>query len=166
MDDIIQTDASLNPGNSGGPLVTTRGEVIGINTAMILPAQGLCFAIASNTARFVAARLIRDGCIRRSFIGVAGQNVPIPRGLARAHQLAVSSGVLVVSVEPGSPAASGGLLDGDIILAFAGDPIAAIDDLHRRLSDDRIGKPCVVTVLRGLERRPITVVPSESRSNA
>jgi S1-C subfamily serine protease len=166
MDDIIQTDASLNPGNSGGPLVTTRGEVIGINTAMILPAQGLCFAIASNTARFVAARLIRDGYIRRSFIGVAGQNVPIPRGLARAHQLAVSSGVLVVSVEPGSPAASGGLLDGDIILAFAGDPIAAIDDLHRRLSDDRIGKPCVVTVLRGLERRPITVVPSESRSNA
>jgi S1-C subfamily serine protease len=166
MDDIIQTDASLNPGNSGGPLVTTRGEVIGINTAMILPAQGLCFAIASNTARFVAARLIRDGCIRRSFIGVAGQNVPIPRGLARAHQLAVSSGVLVVSVEPGSPASAGGLLDGDIILAFDGDPIAAIDDLHRRLSEDRIGKPCVVTVLRGLERRQVTVVPSESRSNA
>src|SRR5437868_15503408 len=110
LDDIIQTDASLNPGNSGGPLVTTRGEVIGINTAMILPAHGLCFAIASNTARFVAARLIRDGCIRRSYIGVAGQNVPIPRGLARAHQLAVSSGVLVVSVEPDSPAADGGLL--------------------------------------------------------
>src|SRR5258707_2938314 len=143
MDDIIQTDAALNPGNSGGPLVTTRGEVIGVNTATILPAQGLCFAIASNTARFVAARLMRDGCIRRSYIGVAGQNVPIPRGLARAHQLAVSSGVLVVSVEPSSPAAAGGLLDGDIILAFAGDPISAIDDLHRRLSDDRIGKPAV-----------------------
>jgi S1-C subfamily serine protease len=165
MDDIIQTDASLNPGNSGGPLVTTRGEVIGINTAMILPAQGLCFAIASNTARFVAARLMRDGCIRRSYIGVAGQNVPIPRGLARVHQLAVSSGVLVVSIEPKSPAAAGGLLDGDIILAFAGDPISAIDDLHRRLSDDRIGKPAVVTVLRGLERRQITIVPEESRSN-
>ena len=165
MDDIIQTDASLNPGNSGGPLVTTRGEVIGINTAMILPAQGLCFAIASNTARFVAARLMRDGCIRRSYIGVAGQNVPIPRGLARIHQLAVSSGVLVVSIEPKSPAAAGGLLDGDIILAFAGDPISAIDDLHRRLSDDRIGKPAVVTVLRGLERRQITIVPEESRSN-
>src|SRR5262245_35496301 len=165
MDDIIQTDASLNPGNSGGPLVNTRGEVIGINTAMILPAQGLCFAIASNTARFVAARLMRDGCIRRSYIGVAGQNVPIPRGLARAHQLAVSSGVLVVSVEAGSPAAAGGLLDGDIILAFSGEPIAAIDDLHRRLSDDRIGKTSVVTVLRGLERRQITIVPEESRVN-
>jgi S1-C subfamily serine protease len=166
MDDIIQTDASLNPGNSGGPLVTTRGEIIGINTAMILPAQGLCFAIASNTARFVAARLIRDGCIRRSFIGVAGQNVPIPRGLARAHQLAVSSGVLVVSVEAGSPAATGGLFDGDIILAFAGEPVAAIDDLHRRLSEDQIGKPCVVTVLRGLERRHLTIVPSESQIKA
>jgi S1-C subfamily serine protease len=165
MDDIIQTDASLNPGNSGGPLVTTRGEVIGINTAMILPAQGLCFAIASNTARFVAARLMRDGCIRRSYIGVAGQNVPIPRGLARVHQLAVSAGVLIVSIEPKSPAAAAGLLDGDIILAFAGDPISAIDDLHRRLSDDRIGKPAVVTVLRGLERRQITIVPEESRSN-
>jgi S1-C subfamily serine protease len=165
MDDIIQTDASLNPGNSGGPLVTTRGEVIGINTAMILPAQGLCFAIASNTVRYVAARLMRDGCIRRSYIGVAGQNVPIPRGLARAHQLAVLSGVLVVSVEPRSPAAAGGIQDGDIVLAFAGEAIAAIDDLHRRLSDDCIGKPCAVTVLRGLERRQITVIPQESRPN-
>jgi S1-C subfamily serine protease len=166
MDDIIQTDASLNPGNSGGPLVTTRGEVIGINTAMILPAQGLCFAIASNTARFVAARLMRDGQIRRSYVGVAGQNVPVPRGLARAHALAVSSGVLVVSVEPGSPAAAAGLLDGDIILAFAGHPVAAIDDLHRRLTDESIGTPAVVTVLRGLERRQVTVVPQESRSAA
>lgn len=163
MDDIIQTDASLNPGNSGGPLVTTRGEVIGINTAMILPAQGLCFAIASNTARFVAARLMRDGWIRRSYIGVAGQNVPIPRGLARAHQLAVSSGVLVASVEPQSPAAVGGLLDGDIILAFDDEPVSAVDDLHRHLSADRIAKPCVATVLRGLERRQVTIVPAESQ---
>jgi S1-C subfamily serine protease len=163
MDDIIQTDASLNPGNSGGPLVTTRGDVIGINTAMILPAQGLCFAIATNTARYVAARLMRDGRIRRSYIGVGGQNVPIPRGLARAHQLAVSSGVLIVSVEPGSPAVAAGLQDGDIIFSFGGDPVAAIDDLHRRLSDDRIGKPCTVTILRGLERRQITVIPQESR---
>ena len=162
MDDIIQTDAALNPGNSGGPLVTTRGEVIGINTAMILPAQGLCFAIASNTARFVAARLIRDGCIRRSYIGVAGQNVPVPRALARAHQLAVSSGVLVVSVEPQSPAAAAGVREGDIILAFAGDPISAIDDLHRRLSEDCIAKPSALSVLRARDRRQITIVPVES----
>jgi S1-C subfamily serine protease len=163
MDDIIQTDAALNPGNSGGPLVTTRGEVIGINTAMILPGQGLCFAIASNTARFVAARLMRDGCIRRSYIGVAGQNVPIPRALARAHQLAVSSGVLVVTVEPKSPAADGGVREGDIILTFAGQAISAIDDLHRHLSEDRIGEPSSITILRGRERRQITIVPAESR---
>ena len=136
MDDIIQTDAALNPGNSGGPLVTTRGEVIGVNTAMILPAQGLCFAIATNTARFVAARLIRDGRIRRSYIGVAGQNVPIPRALARANQLAVTSGVLVVSVEPDSPATTAGLRDGDIVLAFAGEAVTGIDDLLRRLTDE------------------------------
>ena len=131
IDDVIQTDASLNPGNSGGPLVTSRGEVIGINTAMILPAQGICFAIASNTARFVAARLIRDGRIRRSYIGMAGQNVPIPRAVARANQLAVSSGVFVISVERDSPAAAAGLRDGDVVLAFAGEAVAGLDDLHR-----------------------------------
>jgi S1-C subfamily serine protease len=163
VDDVIQTDASLNPGNSGGPLVTTRGEVIGINTAMILPAQGLCFAIASNTARFVASRLIRDGRVRRSYIGVAGQNAPIPRAVARAHQIAVSSGVMVASVESGSPAAAGGLRDGDIILAFAGSPVAAIDDLHRHLTEDRIGVAATVTILRGLSREQLTIVPGESR---
>src|SRR6266508_2895163 len=162
MDDVLQTDASLNPGNSGGPLVTTRGEVIGINTAMILPAQGLCFAVASNTARFVAARLIRDGRIRRSYIGVAGQNVPIPRAFARANHLAVSSGVLVASVESGSPAATAGVQDGDVILAFAGEPVTGIDELHRRLSDERIGVSTPMTVLRRLERRTLTVVPGES----
>jgi len=167
IDDVIQTDASLNPGNSGGPLVTTRGEVIGVNTAMILPAQGLCFAVASNTARFVAARLIRDGRIRRSYIGVAGQNVAIPRAYARANHLAVSSAVLVVSVESGSPAAAAGVQDGDVILAFAGEAITGIDELHRRLSEDRIGVPSPLTVLRRLERRTLTVVPAESsRSRA
>jgi len=163
MDDIIQTDAALNPGNSGGPLVTTRGEVIGVNTATILPAQGLCFAIASNTARFVAARLIRDGRIRRSYIGLAGQTVPIPRGVARENQLAVTSGVFVVSVEPGSPAATAGLKDGDVVLSFAGTPVTGVDDLHRLLTEERIGEPTVVTFLRAARRRQITVVPAESR---
>jgi S1-C subfamily serine protease len=163
MDDIIQTDAALNPGNSGGPLVTTRGEVIGINTATILPAQGLCLAIASNTAQFVAARLIRDGRVRRSYIGVGGQTVPIPRALARANQLAVSSGVLIVAVEPQSPAAVAGVRDGDVILAFAGEPISGIDHLHRHLTDDQIGVPSTMTILRNGARRQITVVPAESK---
>ena len=163
MDDVIQTDAALNPGNSGGPLVTTRGEVIGINTAMIQPAQGLCLAIASNTAKFVAARLIRDGRIRRSYIGVAGQTVPIPRALARANQLAVSAGVFVASVEPQSPAATAGVRDGDVILAFAGAPISGVDHLHRQLTDDRIGVASELTILRNGARRQITVVPAESR---
>ena len=131
MDDIIQTDAALNPGNSGGPLVTTRGTVIGINTATIVPAQGLCFAIASNTVQFVAVRLIRDGRIRRSYIGVAGQSVPIPRALARFHQLVVSSGVLVVTVELNSPAAAAGLREGDVIFGFGGQAVTAVEDLHR-----------------------------------
>jgi S1-C subfamily serine protease len=162
MDDIIQTDASLNPGNSGGPLVTTRGEVVGINTAMIPQAQGLCFAIASNTARFVASRLIRDGRIRRSYIGVAGQNVPIPRALARANSLAASSGIFVTSVEPLSPAAAAGLKDGDVIVGFAGEAVAAIDDLHRRLTDERIGVTSTLAILHAGQRRELTVVPAES----
>ena len=161
MDDIIQTDAALNPGNSGGPLVTTRGEVIGINTAMILPAQGLCFAIASNTARFVAARLIRDGRVRRSYIGVAGQNVPVPRALALANQLAVTSGVLVVSVETDSPAMTAGLREGDIVLAFDGGAVTGIDDLLRCLTDERIDVPVALTILRRGQRRQLTIVPSE-----
>ena len=163
MDDIIQTDAALNPGNSGGPLVTTRGEVIGVNTATILPAQGLCFAIASNTARFVAARLIRDGRIRRSYIGLAGQTVPIPRTVARENQLAVTSGVFVVSVEPNSPAAAAGVKDGDVVLAFAGTPVTGVDDLHRLLTEEKIGEPTAITFLRSARRRKITVVPAEAR---
>ena len=161
MDDIIQTDAALNPGNSGGPLVTARGEVIGINTAMILPAQGLCFAIGSNTARFVAARLIRDGRVRRSYIGVAGQNVPIPRAIARINQLALTSGVLVVSVEAGSPAAQAGLRDGDIVVRLHEEAVTGIDDLLRLLSEELIGVSVPVTVLRAGARHQITVVPSE-----
>ena len=165
MDDIIQTDASLNPGNSGGPLVTTTGEMIGINTAMIMPAQGICFAIASNTVRFVASRLMRDGRIRRSRIGVAGQQTTIPRALARANQIAVSSGVLVASIEERSPAARGGILLGDVILGLGGTPVSGIDDLHRLLTDDRIGTPTPLVVLRQGERRELTVVPADSERN-
>ena len=165
MDDIIQTDAALNPGNSGGALVTTRGEVIGINTAMILPAQGLCFAIASNTARFVASRLMRDGRLRRSYIGVGGQNVPVPRALARSLKLAVSSGVMVVSVDPGSPAAVGGVREGDVIIAYGSHAVTGIDDLLRLLTDERIGWAEQLTLLRNGERRQILVVAAEKRPN-
>jgi S1-C subfamily serine protease len=161
MDDVIQTDASLNPGNSGGPLVTTRGDVMGINTAMILPAQGLCFAIASNTARFVAARLIRDGRIRRSYVGLGGQNVAVPRLVARANQIAVTSGVLVASVEPRSPAAAAGAREGDIVIAFGGESVQGIDDLLRLLTDARIGVPTQLTILRRGGRRQLMVVPEE-----
>jgi S1-C subfamily serine protease len=162
IDDIIQTDAALNPGNSGGPLVTSTGEVIGINTATVMPAQGLCFALASNIARFVAARLIRDGRIRRSYIGVAGQTVPIPRALARSLRLAVSSGVLVASVESNSPAVRSGLREGDIILGLGDLPVSAVEDLHRQLTEDRVGVETALTVLRGGQRRQLAVVPVES----
>src|ERR1700704_2723325 len=130
IDDLIQTDAALNPGNSGGPLVTSRGEVIGVNTAVILPAQGLCFAIAINTAKFVASRLMRDGKIRRSYIGVAGQNVTLSRRLVRFYDLPNERGVLVVSLDRGSPAQRAGVCEGDIIIGYGPRPIAGIDDLH------------------------------------
>jgi S1-C subfamily serine protease len=164
MDDVIQTDAALNPGNSGGPLVTTRAEVIGLNTAVILPAQGLCFAVASNTARFVASRLIRDGRIRRSYIGVGGQQTTIPRAIARLNQLAVSAGVLVVSVEAASPAATAGLQEGDVILAIADQPVAGVDDLHRYLTEACIGVPTTLTILRRTARQEITVIPTDRKS--
>jgi len=163
IDDVIQTDAALNPGNSGGPLVTTRGEAIGVNTATIMSAQGLCFAIGSNTARFVVSRLIRDGRIRRSYIGVGGQNVPVPRRLVVAHRLASASGVLVVSIESGSPGEQSGLRDGDLIVAFDGRPVGGVDDLHRVLTDERIGAAASLTVIRGVELRALTIVPAESR---
>ena len=163
IDDIIQTDASLNPGNSGGPLVTTRGEVIGINTAMILPAQGLCFAIGINTARFVASRLIRDGRIRRAYIGIAGQNIDVPRTMARANHVAIASAVRVDSVEKGSPAATAGLEKGDIIVAFGDVAVAGVDDLHRVLGEEQINTAVDVAVIRGGRRRTIAVTPIESQ---
>lgn len=163
MDDVIQTDASLNPGNSGGPLVTTGGVVVGINTAMILPAQGICFAIASNTVRFVASRLMRDGRIRRSYVGIAGQQTPIPRALARANALAAASGVLVASVEKDGPAAAAGVREGDVILGFDATPVTGVDDLHRLLTEERIGVAATLAVLRRGERRSVRIVPAESQ---
>ena len=164
MDDIIQTDAALNPGNSGGPLVTSRAEVIGVNTATILPAQGLCFAVASNTSRFVAGRLMSDGRIRRSYIGVGGQNVPIPRRPGERPHVTASSGVLVLSVESGSPASQAGLVAGDIIISLGDLPVTAVDDLHRALTAERIDVPATITILRNGTRQQVIVVPREART--
>ena len=164
IDNVIQTDAALNPGNSGGPLVTSCGDVIGVNTAVILPAQGICFAIAINTAKFVASLLIRDGKIRRGYIGVAGQNVPLARRLTRFHRLGIESGILVVSVEEKSPAQRAGLREGDVILAFDGQPTAGIDDLHKLMTETRVGISAALTVLRGVEVTSVPIVPEESGS--
>jgi S1-C subfamily serine protease len=159
IDNVIQTDAALNPGNSGGPLVTASGEVIGVNTAIILPAQGICFATAINTAKFVAGRLIKDGKIRRGYIGVAGQTAPVHRLLVRGHQLPVSSGVFVASLEQNSPAQRGGLQEGDIIVGLGTESIPDIDSLHRRLTDHD-GREISLTVLRGTEKLVLTVIPA------
>jgi S1-C subfamily serine protease len=164
MDAVIQTDAALNPGNSGGPLVNSRGEVIGVNTAMILPAQGICFATSIDTAKFVAGRLIRDGKVSRSYIGLAGQNVPLPRRIVRFYNLAVESGILIVSFEGISPARNGGLREGDIIIGFEDHPTAGIDDLHKLLTEERIGKKSSLMVIRGTDKLTIEVTPEESQN--
>lgn len=163
IDNIIQTDAALNPGNSGGPLVTSRGEVIGVNTAVILPAQGICFAIAVNTAKFVAYRLIKDGRIRRSYLGVGGQAVDLPRRFVRYHRLEHETGVLVASVEPNSPAAKAGVQEGDVLVDFDGSPIAHVDDLHRLLLAERVGVRAPLTVVRRGDRVTLDVVPEERK---
>jgi S1-C subfamily serine protease len=162
IDNIIQTDAALNPGNSGGPLVNSAGEVIGVNTAMIRPAQGICFAIASNTAKLVAGWLIRDGRIRRSYIGVAGQNVPLHRRIIRFYNLALETGVLVVSVEKDSPAQRAGLREGDTIVAFGERAIGTIHDLHKMLVGEQIGVPAKLLVIRHTEKLELSVLPAES----
>jgi S1-C subfamily serine protease len=164
IDNIIQTDAALNPGNSGGPLVNSAGEVIGVNTAMIRPAQGICFAIASNTAKFVAGWLIRDGKIRRSYIGVAGQNVPLHRRIVRFYNLPLETGVLVVSVEKDSPAQRGGLREGDLIIAFNEQPIGSIHELHKMLMGEQIGVEAKLLVIRHTEKLVLAITPAESPS--
>lgn len=166
IDDIIQTDAALNPGNSGGPIVTSRGQVIGVSTAVILPAQGICFAIAINTAKFVASRLIKDGKIRRSYIGVGGQNVTLPRRVVRFHRLSAESGVLVISIEKKSPAQRAGLMEGDVIVGYDSRAISSIDDLHRILTEEQIGVRSQLIVLRRAEKMALDIVPEESKAKA
>ena len=161
MDDVIQTDASLNPGNSGGPLATSSGEVIGINTAVIMGAQGICFAVAANTAQFVLGQLIRHGRVKRSIIGIAGQQVPIARKVARFHGLDQASGVRVGGLEPNGPAARAGLLTGDILVAIGDHHLAGVDDLVRLLTEERVGRPTTLTLLRGVEKKTLTVIPAE-----
>jgi S1-C subfamily serine protease len=142
-------------------LVNSRGEVIGVNTAIILPAQGICFAIASNTAEFVTAWLIKEGLIRRSWIGVAGQNVPIHRRVVVFHRLAADYGVLVSGIEAGSPASRAGLRENDVIVAFEGESVSSIDELHRHLSARVIGVPSTMTVIRLTEKLDLVVTPQE-----
>ncbi len=166
IDNVIQTDAALNPGNSGGPLVNSRGDVIGVNTAMIQSAQGICFAIGVNTAKFVAATLMKDGKMRRSYIGVAGQNVSLNRRMVRFHNLPLESGVIVVAMEINSPAMRASLREGDVIVGFGGQPVAGIDELHKLLTQDAVGKSFPLTVLRGAEKIVLDIVPEESVSRS
>ena len=163
IEDVIQTDAALNPGNSGGPLVNSHGEVIGVNTATILPAQGLCFAIGINTAKFVASRLLRDGRIRRSYIGVSAQTVPIHRRVVRFYNLPKETGVVIVGLEPNSPARAAGLREGDVIVALHDKPVAGVDDLHRLLTDAQVGARCGLTIIRHTERLTLSIFPEEAR---
>jgi S1-C subfamily serine protease len=161
IDDVIQTDAALNPGNSGGPLVSSRGEVIGINTAVIMGAQGICFAVAANTANFVLGELVRHGRVRRAFIGISAQQTAIPRRLRHAADLSQDTAVMVAAVEPGSPADQAGLKGGDIVLALDEHTIAGADDLIRALSGEAIGRVVELSVLRGGNRQRLSVVPGE-----
>jgi S1-C subfamily serine protease len=161
MDDVIQTDAALNPGNSGGPLVAPSGAVIGVNTAIIGGAQGICFATAIDTAKVTVADLLRHGRVRRAALGVAGQNVPLSRRTVRYFDLPVESGLRVMSLEPRGPAAQAGLETGDIIIGFAGSPVAGFDDLHRLLGAERVGVPAALDALRRTRRLALTVAPAE-----
>ncbi|MDZ7290262.1 MAG: trypsin-like peptidase domain-containing protein [candidate division KSB1 bacterium] len=163
IENIIQTDAALNPGNSGGPLVNSRGEVIGINTAVIRPAQGICFAIPSDTVKWVVARLIRDGRIVRAFLGIQGQDRPIPRYLIRFHELSVTSGILVQAVEPQSPAERAGLARGDLIIGLDHQPVTGVDRLHRLLNEEVVGRDIPITILRDQEKVVFNVRPAMER---
>ena len=166
IDDVIQTDAALNPGNSGGPLVSSRGEVVGINTAVIMGAQGICFAVAANTASFVLGELVRHGRVRRAFIGISAQQTAIPPRRRRAAELDQASAVVVATVESGSAADRAGLKAGDIVLSLDGQAITGADDLIRALTGERIGRSVAFDVLRGTERLTISLVPEERKRAA
>ncbi len=163
MDNIIQTDAALNPGNSGGPLVNSHGEIVGMNTATIMPAQGLCFALAIDTVKYVAGWLVKDGKIRRSYIGIGGQDVKLHRKIVRFHNLPVESGLLVLAVEPKSPAEIAGLREGDVIIGFNNNPVSGVDDLHKILTEDKIRRKCPITIIRYNERFDVEIKPQESQ---
>jgi S1-C subfamily serine protease len=163
IDNVIQTDAALNPGNSGGPLVNSRGEVIGVNTAVILPAQGICFALAINLAKLVVGQLIKEGRIRRGYLGLAGQNIPLPRSLVRFFNLSVESGLQVIAVEPDSPAERAGVQEGDIIIGFDDQVVPNMDVLHRLLTEKQVGLATPITVLRYPEKRVLAIVPEERK---
>ena len=163
IEDVLQTDAALNPGNSGGPLVNSRGEVVGVNTAIILPAQGICFAVASNTAQYVAQELMKSGRIRRAQLGPAGQNLPLPRAWIRRLDLLQTTGVQVSGIEPNGPAATAGLREGDVVVTFAGQTVGGIDDLHRTLTAARIGQNLPLEIIRDGQLHELVIVPQESR---
>jgi S1-C subfamily serine protease len=163
MDDVIQTDAALNPGNSGGPLVNARGEVVGVNTAMILPAQGICFATAIDTAKVTIAQLLRHGRVRRARLGIAGQNIVLPRRMVRHYNLQREGAVQAASIERGGPAARAGFEQGDIIVGFAGQPVAGFDDLHRLLTEEKLGESVPVRILRRGQQLTLEIRPEEAR---
>jgi S1-C subfamily serine protease len=162
IDGVIQTDAALNPGNSGGPLVNARAEVVGVNTAIIAGAQGICFAVPANTAQFVASRLIRDGRVRRSYIGVVGQTIELTRRHAQRFHLAVQGGVLVTDIALDSPAAQAGLRPRDIIIGIDAGVVGSVDDLQRLLTEDLIGRECELSILRAGTQQILGVTPAEN----
>jgi S1-C subfamily serine protease len=166
IDDVIQTDAALNPGNSGGPLVSSHSEVIGVNTAVIQGAQGICFAVAANTAKFVLGELVRHGRVRRAYIGISAQQTSIPRRLQLAAELPQASAATIIASEPGSPANRAGLLTGDMIVTLDGEPVTGADDLTRLLTGERIGKPVEIKVLRLGKPRTFSLVPEERKKTA